>query len=173
MTAPEPRRFLRTLQATLASQGVAYDAIVTEFGQVRASEERDQGKQFTLANHLRGLLLSLLSNQRPWGPIAANLEQIQSIFFGFDPDRVQSTDPEHFVQALCGLRCGNRQIRAQMHSLGENIDTLRRIESEHGSLDQFVVSGDPDAIASKLSAAGSRYKLKQVATLWPLSTCGT
>ena len=162
MPAPEPQRLLRTLQDTLASQGVDYDATVAEFGQVQASEERDRGKQFTLADHLRGLVLSLLSNQRPWGPIAANLEQIQSIFFGFNAARVRGTDPDYLVQRLRALRCGNRQIRAQMRSLAENIDTLGRVESDYGSLDRFVTSADPDAIATKLSAASSRYKLKQV-----------
>lgn len=162
MPAPEPRRLLATLQQTLAAQGIDYDGVVTEFGQVPASEARLHGKRFTPADHLRGLVLSLLSNQRPWGPIAYHLDQIQTIFFGFDPERVRAADPEYFVHALRELRCGNRQIRAQMHTLAQNIDTFARIAAEQGSLDAFVTSADPDVIATRLSAPGSVYKLRQV-----------
>lgn len=162
MPAPEPHRLLATLQQTLAAQGIDYARGVAEFGQAAASEARFQGKRFTPADHLRGLIHSLLSSQRQWGPVARNLDHIHTIFFGFDPEMVRAADPEHFVQALRELRCGNRQIRAQMHTLPENINTFACIASEQGSLDTFVTSADPDTIAKRLSASGSVYKLRQV-----------
>ncbi len=162
MPAPEPHHLLSTLKATLASQGIDADVVVAEFGQVRASEERARGKQFTSREHVRGLVLSLLSNQRPWGPIARNLSHIEAVFFGFDPERVRVSDPDSFIRTICNLRCGNRQIRAQMYSLGGNIEKFSRIARDYGSLDQFVTSDEPNKIATKLSDSASVYKLKQV-----------
>lgn len=162
MPAPEPHHLLSTLKATLPNQGIDVDAVVAEFGQVRASEERARGKQFTLREHVRGLVLSLLSNQRSWGPIARNLSKIEAAFLSFDPERVLASDPDHFIRAICDLRCGNRKIRAQMHSLGGNIQQFNRIARDHGSMDQFITSDEPSIIAAKLSDSTSVYKLKQV-----------
>lgn len=159
---PEPGQLVSTLKATLASQGVDVDAFVADFGQVRASEERTGGKQFTLREHVRGLVLSLLSNQRPWHPIARNLSRIEATFWDFDPERIQATDPDQLIGSIRQLRCGNRQIRVQMHSLSENIEKFNRIARDHGSIDRFVTSDEPHHIAKKLSDSGSIYKLKQV-----------
>jgi len=161
MSAPEPRDLLAILEKTLSAAGIDVADVIVQLGQVQASEDRAQGKLFSLREHLRGLVLSLLSNQRPWEPIARNRDQIGAIFFGYDPDRVQATDPLYFVSSLREIRCGNRAMVKQMSALSENIFTLKKIASEHGSLDTFVVSGDPDLIASKLSRLGP-YKLKQV-----------
>ena len=162
MQAPKPHHLLSMLKATLTSQGIDVDAVVAEFGQVRASEERTHGKQFTLREHVRGLILSLLSNQRPWGPIARNLSQIEAVFLGFDPERVLASDPNQLIGAIRELRCGNRQIRKQMHFLGGNIEKFKRIVFDYGSMDQFVTSADASKIAIKLSKPASEYKLKHV-----------
>lgn len=162
MVPLDARQLLVLLQETLANQSIQYERIIEEFGQVRASEDRQGGQAFSLALHVRGLVLALLSNQRPWGPIAANLPRIEGAFFSFDPDRLIHTDPEDLVQALFALHCGNRQIRAQMYSLATNINTFRRISAEFGSIDAYVTSAEPDVIATQLSAPGSPNKLQQI-----------
>ena len=161
MPAPEPRDLLMTLETTLREAGVDVTDVIAQLGQVQASKDRAQGKFFGLRDHLRGLVLSLLSNQRPWAPIARNLDQIGAIFFNYDPARVQTTDPLYFVRSLREIRCGNRAMVKQMNGLSDNIHTMKRIASERGSLDEFVESGDPDSIAKMLSDPGP-YKLKQV-----------
>jgi hypothetical protein len=156
-----PLRLLRALERTLADVGLDVPRIINEFGQVHASEDRARGKTFTLRDHVRGLVLSLLSNQRPWGPIAQNLTSIDRVFLGYDPELLQAADPSVLVEEMKALRCGNRAIAEQMRTLGENIDTLRRVEADHGSLDRFVESEPPDRIARRL-AGRSPYKLKQI-----------
>jgi len=162
MMPADAHSFLSTLRATLARQGIDFDVEVKSFGQVQASEERASGKLFTLAEHVRGLVLSLLSNQRPWGPIAKNLARIKEIFFGFDPDALLAENPDCLVQAIRSIRCGNRQIRAQMLALRTNIEILERIAQDYGNVDRFVTSAEPDIIAKQLSAPSSTYKLKHV-----------
>lgn len=161
MPKPESNELIQTLQRTLSAQGFDYKGIIWEFGQVQASEERADGRRFTLQDHIRGLVLSLLSSQRPWGPIAKNLSRIDKIFFDYDSEELLITDPSHFIKAIREIGCGNRQIKAQMESLKENIKKLIRFEMDYGSIDSFITSDTPDEIATKLSKAGP-YKLKQV-----------
>lgn len=145
----------------LRLQGVDADAVVAEFGQVAAAEARQAGSTFTLRDHVRGLILSLLSNQRPWGPIAAHLPALGRVFRDYDPDLLETVDPAHLEASIQRLRCGNRQLRRQMESLAPNIARLRRIAAEFGSVDAFVVSDSPERIAGLLSSPGD-YKLRQV-----------
>jgi hypothetical protein len=156
------RELLRGLQDMLAENGLDYEQTIKDFGQVAASEARAGGRVFTLRDHTRGLLLSQLSNQRPWARIAALLDRIGQVFLEYDPDALQRADPLQLEAEIRALSCGNRAIREQMKALSTNIATLRRIEKENGSLDKFVTSRNPDAIAKQLSELGSPYKLRYV-----------
>lgn len=71
MSTIDPNQFIELLKKSMIDRGIDYELIIKEFGQVRASEERAAGKEFGLRDHVRGLVLALLSCQRPWGPIAA------------------------------------------------------------------------------------------------------
>ena len=158
---PTARDLLAGLQETLKTQGVDYDRIVEGFGQVRASEERAAGRVFGLGDHLRGLILAQLSNQRPWKPIADNMAALDELFLGYDPDRLRTVDPATLVAGLHRLRCGNRADAKQMGALAENIATLERIEARQGGLDGFVSSDSPDRVAQMLAKRGP-HKLRHV-----------
>ena len=106
-------------------------------------------------------MLSLLSNQRRWGLLAPHLKAIDTVFLGYDPDRLTDTKPDTLVAGLRAIRCGNRSVAAQMRALAGNIATLRRIEADFGSLDTFVTSDTPDVIAKRLGNPGP-YKLRHV-----------
>jgi hypothetical protein len=158
----DPKKLLSGLQQTLAAQGVDHQTVIAEFGQVRASEQRLQGKQFDLIDHTRGLILSLLSNQRPWGPIARKLDSIARIFFHYDPHVLKGADPDQLTRQMRAIQCGNRQIAKQMAALSPNIGVFEAIIQKYGSLDRFVESADPHTIASRLSDPKSEFKLRQV-----------
>lgn len=149
------------LQTTLKKRGVDYDKEIRDFGQVAASEKRLSGQSFNLRDHIRGLLLSQLSNSRPWKPIAHNLDSINRIFLNYDACALDEADPARLESEIRAIGCGNRAIHNQLRDLPANIGTLRRIERAYGSLDKFVTSGNPDAIARQLSDPGI-YKLRQV-----------
>src|SRR5512146_2274725 len=76
------------IERTLARLGIDYDGVIASFGQVRASEERESGRIFSLREHVRGLVFAQLSNQRSWKPIAENRDRITDLFFEFDPDKL-------------------------------------------------------------------------------------
>jgi len=51
--------------------------------------EREKGKPFTINEHLRAIIYSLLGNQRPWKRIEENRGNIDKIFFKFDVDSIK------------------------------------------------------------------------------------
>ncbi len=150
------------LKTTLKQQGFDYDQAIKEFGQVDASEERAAGKPFAFRDHLRGLLLAQLSAQKPWKKIAQNLDPIHRIFLDYDPDALEQADPSRLKEDIFAIRCGAIATAEQMRNLATNIATLRRIERDFGSLDNFVTSRRPLDIATKIADDRSLYRLHQV-----------
>ena len=136
MPAPEPHRLLSALKATLTSQGIDIDVVVAEFGQVRASEERARGKQFTLREHVRGLVLSLLSNQRPWGPIARSLLILKWPSSVSIPSVCESAIPttssEPFV--TCGVAIGRSESKCTLSAETSKRSTASRRPRKYGSV---------------------------------------
>jgi hypothetical protein len=142
------------LQESLARRGVDFEAVIESFGQVRASIERAAGRVFTVPDHIRGLVLAQLSNQRAWKPIADNRNRLAELFCDYDPALLLCAEPNELVDGLRRLKCGNRADKKQMNSLAANIRTLARIDVELGGLDSFVSRHRPDRVAQTLSTTG-------------------
>lgn len=123
-------------------------------------EARKSGKTFSESDHVRGLVYSLLSNQRPWAGIHSHLNEIDEIFFGFNVQKIRETDGDYFADALRAIKCGNRNIRLQMKALSGDIAIMDQIIERYGSLDAFVTSAPAYEIVHQLSSADSEYKLK-------------
>ena len=134
---------------------------VRGLGQVGAAQSRAEGHVFGKHEHVRGLVRAQLSNQRPWGPIADNLDASESIFHGFELGYLRTADPASLTSGLLSLRCGNRQVRHQMAALKANIAVFDRIEVDYGDVDAFVTSDSPERIAWSV-AEGNTYKLRQI-----------
>lgn len=157
-----PQELVEILKQTLTNNNVAYQKIIDDFGQIAAVEKRERGEEFTLQDHVRGLILATLSNQRSWGPIAKNLSKITEIFHNFNPDELEKVNPKILHQKITAIGCGNRSIGKQLIVLSENIKKLRYIEKEFGSIDKFVASKPAEEIAELLAHPTSAYKLKQI-----------
>ncbi len=149
------------MKATLRRIDYDLDAAIAQLGQVVRTERRDRGEAFTRDEHIRGLILSMLSNQRPWGPIIDNMDRLTDVFYGFDLERIKRADKSMLARKVKELKCGNRAIDKQMASLDDNIRILEQIEAAYGSLEHYVTSDVPERIASELGR-GRTYKLKQI-----------
>ena len=123
---------------------------------------RAEGKRFSTAEHLQGMIYSLLSAQTVWANIERNFARIDKLFFGYDTEEIKKYDYEYFVSGLKKLGCGSRLTNAQMKALHENIATIERIIKEFGSMDAFLTSRPQREIVRLLSDAGSKYKIKQM-----------
>lgn len=152
---------IEKIKKTLKGINFDYDKEIIKFRQVTNVDKRNNGYRYSINDHLRGLILSMLSNHRQWGPIAKNMQKINEIFFDFDKNRVLNTNKNLFVEELTKIKCGNIAIAKQMESLDYNIGIFENIENEYGSIDDFITSDNPSNIAKKLSEAG-KYKLKQI-----------
>lgn len=129
---------------------------------LEAVEARKNGKHFSIEEHIRGMIFSLLSNQRDWGAVYENKKVIEQIFFNFDKDKLKNTDYAYFVNALKSRKLANRSINAQMQNLKYNIEVFEQIEKEYFSLDYFITTLKPAAVAVLFASTESPYKLKQM-----------
>lgn len=148
------RTIISEIEKMLEAKQITYGALT----HLTWIEERVRGKEFSMNDHIRGLIYSLLSNNRPWEQIEANIDKIDDIFFQYDKDKILATNADVFTDKIQAIKCGNRNIKNQMSSLHKNIRKLERIEKEFGTLDNFVTSGSSLEIADLL-ANSIKYKL--------------
>lgn len=156
-----PNTIIERIQSTLTKKGVDYKKMIEELGQVESAEKRLNGHQFTLNDHVKGMIHAMLSNYRPWEPIAKNMPHLDIIFLNYDADKLEQADPQKLIDQVKAINCGNRSINPQMKHLKHNINQLRNIQDEFNSIDNFLVSDEPIEIAKALSQYKSKYKIKQ------------
>ena len=126
----------------------------------RVQEKRKNKVDFSLTEHVKAMVYSMLSNNRPWDGIAKNSEKIDAIFQNFNIHYLLTASPEELEQKLKEIKCGNRQIKNQMLNLSGNIKTLQRIASDFGTIDNYYNTTATDTLIKSLSVSGQKYKLK-------------
>ena len=94
---------------------------------LNALNDRKNGKNYYLSDHICSMVFALLSNQRPWKHIEDNQEKIKTLFINFDVDFIKKTNYQYFVNGLLDLHCGNRQILKQMQSLKTILRLLKEL----------------------------------------------
>lgn len=151
---PNSHAILSEIEAMLSEKQIGFDTLT----HLEWIQQRKAGKTFTMSEHIRALVYSQLSNNRPWMQIESHINQIDEIFFGYDKERILGTSPDYFINEILAIRCGNRGIKKQMYALHGNIRKFERIEQEFGSLDRFIVSGTAIEIADLL-ANSLKYKI--------------
>lgn len=125
-------------------------------------QQRKDGKTFTIEEHLKGMIFSLLSAQMVWKKIEENEQQIDELFFHYNPQEIKEHDWQYFVNGLAELRCRNWLTNKNMKALRPNIETMEKIIQEYGSMDAFVTSKPQSEIVRMLTKAASPYKMKQM-----------
>lgn len=149
--------YLLVIRDYLVEHGMKYDETIDN--KVTA---RKNGKTYGFSEHLQAMVHSLFSAQRPWAEVVKHLDKIDSIFFGYDEERILEQPYTYFVEHIRAIKCGNRSINDQMKYLPDNVATLRSIEAEYGSLDAFVTSAPAHEIVKVLTNYKSKYKLRNM-----------
>ncbi|HJJ29162.1 MAG TPA: hypothetical protein O0X70_07225, partial [Methanocorpusculum sp.] len=145
------------IQTYLAANNIAaIDTASTKMHQ------RAQGRHFTLEEHIKAMLFALLSAQMVWKKIEDNEENIDTLFFHYNPENIKQHDPQYYIDGLAQLKCRNRLTNANMQALHTNIETMQRIEKEYGSMDAFVTSENQLSIVEKLTNPASPYKIRRM-----------
>ena len=138
--------YLFIMRDFLTEHGMKYDETIDN----KVSARKD-GKNYVFSEHLKAMVYSLLSAQRPWAEVVKHLDEIDGIFFGYDTKKILERTDTYFVDRIREIKCGNRNIHDQMKYLPDNIATLRSIEAEYGSLDAFVTSAPTHKIVRVLT----------------------
>ena len=122
-------------------------------------------KKFTKQEHCEGLLLSVLSANRPWIGIVQHIDDLKRVFHDYDPDFLRSANPDDLTRDVVAIGCGNRRIAAQMSEISYNVSLLDYYEKEYGDCDapmQMAVE-NPIEILYVFSDKKSMLKFKGVA----------
>ena len=149
--------WLDIIRDYLQERGLGYNTSLA--AEIR---RREEGKQYGIADHIRGIVYSMLTNQTKWYRVEPHLPEIDELFFDYDPELILQMPPAKFYEGLRQLKCGNISTRAQMEVLPDNVRTLRQIEQDFGSIDAFITAEPPEVIVGKLSGGKSPYKMKML-----------
>ena len=150
-------KYLVAIRSFLESRGLGYDTSLTV-----EIEKRKAGKHYTIQDHIRGMIYSMLTNQTKWYRVEPHLPEIDKLFYDYDPEKILAVEPEYFCQGILGMKCGNMSTKAQMKALPDNIRIFQRIENKFGSVDAFITSAPANVIVEKLSKGSSPYKMKML-----------
>ena len=143
----EDYRYLLVMRDYLQASGKLYS---TTFPQM--VRQRQQGKEFSFREHLRGFIYAQLSAHTQWHHVAPKLPQVDDLFFQYDERAILAWEGSYFTAGLKQLSCASQCTNRQMNHLGENIEKLRRIAEEYSSLDAYVTSAPPEIIVRDLAA---------------------
>lgn len=138
-------------------------------------EKRTAGGAFTLSDHLRAMVYSMLSAGIPWerveqgiDPTTGKILPIDEIFGQFDAEFILQHSPEYLTGEIQKLHCGSPYTLQQMQALTErNIGKLQEFKANCGSVDAFyqtLIAQDRTlkALVKVLSDAQSKTKLAQM-----------
>lgn len=153
----DDEHYLFQIRDYLESKGLRYEGSLN--WQLAA---RKGGKQYSMQEHIRAMVYSMISNRTKWHRIEPHLSKIDDLFFNYDPVALKSATGRYFADKLFDIKCGNISTKSQMNALSYNIHIFESIEKEYGSLDEFVTSKPAYEIVRDLSSNGSPYKLKML-----------
>lgn len=149
------------IEETLTHNKFDYQKYIRKLSEITSNSDI----QNRFNEHIRGLILAQLSNNRPWRPIMDSLDKLKKVFKNYDASEIEKIDAETLLNDVVSIKCGNRSIKRQIYSLKENIKKFREIESKYDSIDDFIITYSkptPENVAKLLSDNKSKYKIKNL-----------
>ncbi|KKM76060.1 hypothetical protein LCGC14_1383940 [marine sediment metagenome] len=167
----EPKTLVKLVKQSLKNKDIDFEKQINSFGQVDAVKKRIDGKGFTVQEHIKGLVYSLLSRQRVWKNLVPHLNEIDIIFYFYAPEKLINADPERLIEKIVEIKCGNMIIGKQMKALSNNIKILKKLHSviemkisEIYKYHNDVIKGQNivEDLVNQLTNPKSESKLKQI-----------
>lgn len=138
-------------------------------------DKRKNGETFTINDHIRAMVYSMLSNRGMWDRFESGTDlktgcitPVDEIFNQYNPDYLLQCSPTELRDKLIALHYGNQSTMKQMNALiTTNIPKLIDIASKHGSIDtfyqRFTCADDSlETLILLLSDSKSKYKFVQL-----------
>lgn len=108
-------------------------------------DKRNNGGIFTINDHIRALVYSMLSSGIVWKRVekgidikTGRIKPIDDIFHNYDVDYILQCNPDQLADEIKNLGCASQSTRKQMKALvSQNIYKLIKYEKEYGSIDSY------------------------------------
>lgn len=111
----------------------------------RQIDKRKENSSFSVNDHIRAMVYSMLSSGVAWNRIAENadiatghIRDVDEIFCNYSPKQLLKCTPEQLGNSLNKIHCASQYTFKQMSALLEvNIPKLLDIENEYGTVDTY------------------------------------
>ena len=140
-------------------------------------EKRKEDSIFSLKDHIRAMVYSMLSSGTSWNNIMLNADietgyitPVDKIFYNYDLVKISDISPEYLRDKLKEIHCASQYTLKQMSALiNVNIPKLKAIETEYGSIDTYYqefikLDTTLKTLVLVLSTSGSKDKFLQMDT---------
>lgn len=141
----------------------------------RQIDKRNSGGSFSLEDHIRAMVYSMLSSSISWDRIVKDIEpetgclaSIDDIFCNYDVEKLIKCTPEQLRDGLKKLHCASQSTLSQMKALlSVNVSKLVAREKEYGDIDTYYrrvieIDGTLKSLIILLSTEGSIDKMDQM-----------
>ena len=137
-------------------------------------EKRKSGGKFTIQDHIRAMVYSMLSSGISWERVESitdletgKLTAVDVLFHQYDPDYILSCEPSQLRGSLKSMSLASQYTNKQMQALiNTNIPKLMSIEKDFGSIDsyysKFIKDDNITCLVRQLSSSDSMDKLFQM-----------
>lgn len=137
-------------------------------------DKRDKGGTFTIEDHIRAMVYSMLSSGAPWArlkndidPKTRQFRSIDKIFCQYAPEALLKTDTDKLYKSVEALHYAGAYTKQQIKVLKDNIEKLQRLKKQYGSIDnlykKFIeIDGSLKTLVFVLSAPDSPLKMQQM-----------
>ena len=153
------------IEACLDSRHVHWRERVATFGQVRAVQDRSQGRVWSDDQVLKAVLLAVLSSNTVWSKVERVLPDLSELFDNFSLEAYaghsDTAIDNRFVPWFMGRKAGSMSLRGGLVNLAHAARILLRHSKRHGSADDYFTSlvhhqcaDDPKQAAMRLGSQG-------------------
>lgn len=137
-------------------------------------DNRKNGCVFTINDHIRGMVYSMLSSGSTWNRIepyidlaTGRIPVIDEIFYQYDVNALLNANPTELNRKVKEQKLGTQYLQKQIEALvKQNIETLLSIQRTHNSIDKFYnsyvnMNDNLITLVKELSTKGKPYKFVQ------------
>lgn len=138
-------------------------------------DKRNASGKFTLTDHIRAMVYSMLSSGNQWANVAKNADSatgcipaVDEIFYDYDVEKLKQSSAEQLRENIKKIHCGTPSTFNQMKALlSTNIDVLCSLEEKYGAVDTYYqkfieIDDSLKTLVTVLSADVSVVKLEQM-----------
>lgn len=138
-------------------------------------DRRTAGGKFTVQDHIRAMVYSMLSSGNQWANVSENVDSatgcipaVDKIFYGYDVEKLKQSSAEQLRDNVKKIHCGTQSTFNQMNALlSKNIDLLCSLEEKYGAIDTYYqkfieIDNSLKTLVVVLSTDGSISKPEQM-----------